>query len=183
MLYIFFYCIIAFILGGLGDFVWAKWSKAIVDGVSPTDTENINSFNGRQDEMIEQNDYPLDMIINMDESPVGINQPIKRTLNKRGAKQVAVKTLEANNRKRISLMLAMTKSGRMLQPVIIEESQSKMAKETPGDTRMEQDGCTIYKQVNNTNTSHIMLDWIKNYLSPQFPGISLLHSFITLYSR
>jgi hypothetical protein len=104
----------------------------------------------------------------MDETPTWFNAPISKTVDFIGAKVVPIK-VAAGDRKRVTTILTVTEEGKILPPCIIEASQSKLAKERPGDTRYLRHGITFYKQPNNTNTCNIMIDWIKNYLVPLFP--------------
>ena len=73
----------------------------------------------------------------MDETPTWFDAPIKNTVDKRGTKQVPIKTLNGEQRKRITTILTVTKSGRLLPPCIVEKSQSRLAKERAGDTLYE----------------------------------------------
>jgi hypothetical protein len=62
--------------------------------------------------------------------------------------------------------LAVNQAGQVLPPTVIVKSQSKAAKEAPGNTRTKIGDVYQYKQVNKTMTSHIMVDYIRNVLSP-----------------
>ena len=130
----------------------------------------IQSFRDQMAALEQVYKYPPDLIINMDETPTWLDAPIRRALDLKGTKTVAIKSLEQNQRKRVTTVLTVTQSGRLLDPCIIEPGNSKMAREQPGNTRYTSGNATIYKQPNNTMTSHIMIDWITNVLAPQFPA-------------
>ena len=70
----------------------------------------------------------------MDETPTWFNQPIKKTVDFIGAKEVPLTHNDPNNRRRITTILAATEKGKMLDPCVIYKSESKQAKENPGST-------------------------------------------------
>jgi len=67
------------------------------------------------------------------------------------------------------VVLAVTKAGKMLPSSVITKSESKMAREYPGNTLTIKDGIFMYQQPSKNMTSHIMIDYIKNVLAPCFP--------------
>ena len=110
------------------------------------------------------------MIINLDETPTWFNQHIPRTVDFIGNKSVYIrKELDTNNRKRITTVLAVTESGKMLDPTVIYQSQSRQTVQHPESTGHYRMGVKCYTQQNNTMTSSIMEDYINTVLSPQFP--------------
>lgn len=132
--------------------------------------EKKQSFIAYTNNLISANNYNEDHIINMDETPVWFDSPINKTVEVVGSKKVAIKTT-GNDKDRVTVVLAVTKSGKMLTPTIIEKSASKAAREAAGDTRYSTDDVVqVYKQKNKNMTSHLMCDWIKNVLSPLFPN-------------
>jgi hypothetical protein len=120
-------------------------------------------------------------IVNMDETPTWFNQPIKKTVDFIGAKEVPLTHNDPNNRRRITTILAATEKGKMLDPCVIYKSESKQAKENPGSTAHYVEGVRCYKQPNNTMTSSIMVDYIKNFLVKEIPSgktLLIMDSFL-----
>ena len=71
----------------------------------------------------------IDNIINMDETPVYMNNPSKRTVHfvtvpRKREDPVMVKTREGNHRARVTVMLSCTASGKLLDPCIVEAGKS-----------------------------------------------------------
>ena len=82
----------------------------------------------------------IDNIINMDETPVYMNNPSKRTVHfvtvpRKREDPVMVKTREGNHRARVTVMLSCTASGKLLDPCIVEAGKSKAAISNAGSTR------------------------------------------------
>ena len=65
----------------------------------------------------QRHDFPVELIGNMDETPLYFDMVPSRTLEKKGAKEVRVKTTGAEKR-RITVVLACTASGKTLPPMI-----------------------------------------------------------------
>ncbi len=63
-------------------------------------------------------DYPKELIGNKDETPIYFDMVPSRTLDKKGVKEVRVKTTGAEKR-RVTVVLACTASGKTLPPMII----------------------------------------------------------------
>ena len=103
--------------------------------------KKIKSFLNQYNELTTKYRYSDDNILNMDETPTWFNQPIQKTISIKGSKQVHVKTA-TDGKKRVATILTC----KLLPPCIIEASKSKLAKDTPGNTRYVRDGITIYKQ-------------------------------------
>ena len=112
-----------------------------------------------------QNKYNCedDDIINMDETPVWFETSPSSTFDKKGNQQIPL-LVSTQDKHRITVNLAVTKSGKMLPPSIIEKSKSKVAINTPQFTLREVSGIKGWKQKSNTMTSEIMVSWINNYL-------------------
>jgi len=75
----------------------------------------------------------------------------------------------STDKQRVTVTLAVTKSGKMLPPTIIEKSQSKAAKERPHETLRDVDGIMVWKQHTNTMTSDMSLT---NILSASVPTLT-----------
>src|SRR5690606_19794186 len=104
----------------------------------------------------------------MDETLVLFDSPVNKIVDQKGVRQVPLLT-QGNHRKRITAVLTATSNGKLLPPCIIEDGKSKAACNSAGDTRYQLNGINVWKQKNHTMTSHIMVDWIRNYLAPMFP--------------
>ena len=134
-----------------------------------TPKEKIQAYKQYYNKLVTMNDYSNDCIVNMDETPVWFDNIHNKTVHlKEHGKQVAVKTT-GNIRDRITTILTVTRSGRMLPPCIIQQGKSKDAMYNQSRTRYVRDGINIWKQLNKTMTSDIMVDWMKEYLLPLYP--------------
>ena len=129
----------------------------------------VDGFIEMLKDLLKMNNYSDDNIVNVDETPVWFNCYPQLSLHKRGDKQVPIH-VSSQDKRRVTVTLAVTKSGKMLPPSIIEKSFSKAADLTPGSTRREVNGISIWKQRSNTMTGDIMVSWIQNVLKPMFPN-------------
>ena len=150
-------------------------AKKWIDGIgSMMPKDKIDSFFTFKDNLFNDHSYPLDNIVNMDETPVYFNNPSRKTVhfstnNHIKDEPVMVKTMEGNPRGRITVMLTCTASGKLLDPCMVEASKCRAARENAGSTRYErQDKVACWKQENNTVNSSIMVDWIENWLAPRY---------------
>lgn len=85
----------------------------------PKDLEaKIEAFYRDAQTRRENGKYPKEMIGNMDETPLYFDMIPSRSLEKRGAKEVRVKSTGAQKR-HITVVLACTGAGKMLPPMII----------------------------------------------------------------
>ena len=151
-----------------------KWDSHRVNSIPVDVMEKIKLYDAFYTKLMTTNKYDDDDIFNMDETPIWFNSTIRSTVDVKGKKEIALKTDLAEDKKRITAVLTVTRSGKLLPPVVIEKSQSKAAKESAGDTRYERIGLQCYKQKSNTMNEHIMLSWIKKlscFLKPKSPNI------------
>ena len=116
--------------------------------------------------------YKPQNIINCDETPVYFNNIAKKTVQFTKEKVVAVKIMEGNPRARVKIMLATIADGRLLEPCMIEASQSKAAKSDAGSTKYERNGLTVWKQENHTMKYLTIQPVSRNTL-----GTGILYSF------
>lgn len=130
----------------------------------------VERFQSLFHHLVDQYEYPVDNIINLDETPTWFNQPIRKTVDFVGSKNVLLnkQLCRTASRDRITTVLAVTMGGKMLDPCVIYSSQCRAAREAAGSTGHYLSGIKCYKLQNNTMTSHIIVDYIKNVLSPQF---------------
>ena len=94
-------------------------AKTSVAQKLPKDLEaKIEAFYRDAQTRRENGKYPKEMIGNMDETPLYFDMIPSRSLEKRGAKEVRVKSTGAQKR-HITVVLACTGAGKMLPPMII----------------------------------------------------------------
>ncbi|CAI7842426.1 unnamed protein product [Closterium sp. NIES-53] len=63
-------------------------------------------------------DYPLDLILNADQTPLFLEMPAERTLEMKGARTVHVRSA-GYEKERVTVMLAVTASGLKLPPYVV----------------------------------------------------------------
>ena len=80
--------------------------------------DKIISFQRMMIEMRKKNDYELQQIGNMDETPMNFDMPPSRTVNPIGEKTVLITTTE-NEKKHFTVILACMADGSKLMPMII----------------------------------------------------------------
>ena len=146
----------------------SKWNN-LVDAAAITakNSENIDKYFTFVNTGKQMHSYKPENIINCDETPVYFNNVAKKTVHFDGGNVVAAKVMEGNPQARVSVMLATTSDGKLLDPCMIEASQSKAAKSDGGSTRYVRHGVTMWKQENQTMTSSIMVSWV-DWLAAQF---------------
>lgn len=80
--------------------------------------KQLENFMKQVKELRKAHSFSPDLIINMDETPLYFDMPASRTINKRGARQIRIKSTGAEKR-RFMVILACTASGIMLPLMII----------------------------------------------------------------
>lgn len=148
----------------------SKWDSSSFSSISEKHSEQIKDFFAFIDKHTLLHNYLPSRIINFDETPVYFNNHYKKTVvfPEEGKDAVAVKIMDGNHRARVTVGLACLADGTLMEPIIIEQGQSKAAKEDSASTRYSSQGLAVWKQCNNTMNTSIMVDWIDNWLSPQF---------------
>ena len=107
-----------------------------------------------------QHRFPLDLIINMDETPVCFDMASNTTVDKRGTKEIIVRGTGAHKR-HFTVTLTCTASGQMLQPFVTFKANTDRilkkikAKETDVIVTTQSKGWMDYK---------LMLKWISKVL-------------------
>ncbi|CAI7841137.1 unnamed protein product, partial [Closterium sp. NIES-53] len=69
-------------------------------------------------QMLSLHDYPLDLILNADQTPLFLEMPAERTLEMKGARTVHVQSA-GYEKERVTVMLAVTASGLKLPPYVV----------------------------------------------------------------
>ena len=110
----------------------------------------------------------------MDETPIFLNMPITRTIIKKGAKQVIVRT-QGQEKCRVSVILCILADGEKLPPLIIfkAKDKGKVFKSLNEDINVKKGLCYIECNSNAWATEDIIEKWLKQiwfkYLeSPHF---------------
>jgi hypothetical protein len=107
--------------------------------------DKIQSFRGRIHDLKQTARYKERKIINVDEIPVWFDSPPQKTMDRVGKKDMnMLKT--GSNRLRVTVCLAATMDGRMLQPAVVSKSPSKAAQHTPEHTYRIMNGLPVWNQ-------------------------------------
>ena len=103
----------------------SQWSK---DGgnITQSTQSKLSGYKERYNQLLSTFSYPPEYIVNCDETPVWMSSKINSTVDVRGKKQVAIKT-STNERERVTVMLACTRSGLMLPVGIIAQGNSEVS--------------------------------------------------------
>ena len=89
--------------------------------------KQLESFMKQVKELRKAHSFSPDMIINMDETLLYFDMPASRTVNKKGERQIRVKSTGAEKRC-FTVILACTASGVMLPPMIIFKGKRPLKK-------------------------------------------------------
>lgn len=100
-----------------------------------------------------------DMVINMDETPVYYDMPSSRTISILGESTTAINTT-GKMKKRITAVLAITASGKLLPTMVILKGLKKIPK-IPVPSNI-----ILRVATKSSMTEHLMLDWISSVLEP-----------------
>jgi hypothetical protein len=148
--------------------------------IPATAIEKIKAFHEFKDKLMINNGYLDCNIVNIDQTPVYFDNHYSKTLDWKGNNNVTVKTM-GDVKARVTVMLAATADGKLLDPCIVEKGASKDAINDPAKTRYSRDGITVWKQKTHSFNSNLMVDYIDNFLSLQFkkddPKLLILDSF------
>ena len=133
----------------------SKWNNEMdASAITEKHVGQIKEFFTFLNKGKELHNYKPENIINCDETPVYFNNVAKKTVHFGDGDIVAAKIMEGSPKARVSVMLATTSNGKLLEPCMIEASQSKAAKTDAGSTRYERHGVTVWKQENQTMTQY-----------------------------
>ena len=94
-------------------------AKTSVAQKLPSDLESkVSMFHGEITTVRKKQNFPKELIGNMDETPLYLDMVPSRTLEQKGKKEVRVRTTGAGKRP-VTVVLACTASGKTLPPMII----------------------------------------------------------------
>ena len=106
--------------------------------------------------------YPLDLIINMDETPLYFDLVPQHTISKKGVKQVPIRSSGAEKR-RLNVTLSCTGSGDMLPAYAIFKGKRKLKFIPPREVK-------IAVQKKAWMDAVLMLEWFKTIILPYTKG-------------
>ena len=111
--------------------------------------------------------YSLDLICNMDETPIFLNMPPSKTIAKKGSKTVFIRT-QNQEKVRISVLLTIAADGTKLPPfVIFKDKKHGKNEENLKKLSMVQNGeVFIACNENAWSTTHIMKKWLNKVWIP-----------------
>jgi len=87
--------------------------------------EKMSSIHNSVREVRKEHDYPLDMIVNIDETPMWFDMTTGKIVHSKGAKTVSVRSIGAEKR-RLTVVLAATADGHMIPPMVIFKGKRKL---------------------------------------------------------
>ena len=103
-------------------------------------------------------DYPTDLIINMDETPMFFDMVPECTVSKKGVKEVHVRS-SGEEKKRLTVALTCTGNGKMLPALAIFKGKRKLKFKTPANV------CVVVQQKGWMDTE-LMERWLKGIILP-----------------
>ena len=87
--------------------------------------EKMSKFHSAVQEAVKKNQYPLELIGNMDETPMYFDMASNTTIEKKGTKSVSIRTTGAEKR-HLTVVLAASADGSMLPPFVIFKGKRKL---------------------------------------------------------
>ncbi|CAI7923534.1 unnamed protein product [Closterium sp. NIES-53] len=103
-------------------------------------------------------DYPLDLIVNADQTPLFLEMPAERTIETKGARTVHVRTV-GYEKERVTVMLAGTPGGLKLPPYVIFKRKTIPKVPIPA-------GVVVRAQEKGWMDEGLVQDWITQVLVP-----------------
>ncbi|CAI7780189.1 unnamed protein product [Closterium sp. NIES-54] len=103
-------------------------------------------------------DYPLDLILNADQTPLFLEMPAERTLEMKGARMVHVRSA-GYEKERITVMLAVTASGLKLPPYVVFKRKTILKVPIPT-------GVVVRAQNKGWMDESLVQDWITQVMVP-----------------
>ncbi|CAI7783312.1 unnamed protein product [Closterium sp. NIES-54] len=103
-------------------------------------------------------DYPLDLILNADQTPLFLEMPAERTLEKKGARTVHVRSA-GYEKERVTVMLAVTASGLKLPPYVVFKRKTIPKVPIPA-------GVVVRAQDKGWMDESLVQDWITQVMVP-----------------
>ncbi|CAI7746357.1 unnamed protein product [Closterium sp. NIES-54] len=103
-------------------------------------------------------DYPLDLILNADQTPLFLEMPAERTLEMKGARTVHVRSA-GYEKERVTVMLAVTASGLKLPPYVVFKRKTIPKVPIPA-------GVVVRAQDKGWMDESLVQDWITQVMVP-----------------
>ncbi|CAI7903507.1 unnamed protein product [Closterium sp. NIES-54] len=103
-------------------------------------------------------DYPLDLILNADQTPLFLEMPAERTLEMKGARTVHVRSV-GYEKERVTVMLAVTTSGLKLPPYVVFKRKTIPKVPIPA-------GVVVRAQDKGWMDKSLVQDWITQVMVP-----------------
>lgn len=104
------------------------------------------------------NNYPINLIINMDETPMFFDMVPEQTISKKGVKEVRVHSSGAQ-KKKLTVTLTCTGDGRMLPALVIFKGKRKLKFKTPEYVH-------VAVQKKGWMDSELMVRWLRGIVLP-----------------
>lgn len=117
--------------------------------------------------MLNIDEFNLQRIVNVDETPTYMDMTYNKTIEKKGAENIETVTT-GGEKIRISAILAISGDGKKLPPVLIfkAKQQGKLAKKLGAIEIVKQKKIFVYCQTNAWCDYSIFKDWIKYIFIP-----------------
>ncbi|CAI7911515.1 unnamed protein product [Closterium sp. NIES-54] len=103
-------------------------------------------------------DYPLDLILNVDQTPIFLEMLVERTLEMKGARTVHVRSA-GYEKERVTVMLAVTASGLKLPPYVVFKRKTIQKVPIPA-------GVVVRAQDKGWMDESLVQDWITQVMVP-----------------
>jgi hypothetical protein len=110
----------------------------------------------------EQHNFPDNLIINMDETPIFFDMPRSSTVTGKGAKEVRIRGTKGG-KKRVTYVVSCSAAGEMLKPMVIFKGKTK---QTLKNTKQRERDVLVTFQAKGWMDQGIMRKWIKSILTP-----------------
>ena len=138
-------------------------AKTSVSQKLPTQLEKkLESFLTQVIALRARHQYPLDLIINMDETPMYFDMVPQRTINKKGAGDVQIRSSGAEKR-RLTIAVTCTGDGNLLTAVAIFKGKRKLKFSAPKEVQTA-------VQIKGWMDSDLMVRWFRSVILPHTKG-------------
>ncbi|CAI7833602.1 unnamed protein product [Closterium sp. NIES-54] len=137
----------------------AKYMKHRMPGKLAANCKaKVESFWEFVRQMRSLHDYPLDLILNADQTPLFLEMPVERTLEMKGARTVHVRSA-GYEKERVTVMLAVTASGLKLPPYVVFKRKTIPKVPIPA-------GVVVCAQDKGWMDESLVQDWITQVMVP-----------------
>ena len=143
-------------------FIATPSANQINDSADTPESKAVQ-FHERIAELKQTYHYKESDIINMDETPVWFDMPVKQAVDVKGKKQV-VMVKQGNNRQKVTVVLACAADGTKLPPVVIAKGSGRRQTQP-----VMVDGIPVWRQKSGTMTAELMIKWLKFQFSEPEP--------------